>query len=174
VTAPALTTPAPAVPRLTVPAVVACPGLACAACGAGLGAERVTDTAWAWVHAGLRPPGCPGVLAPPAATVVYLLHLVPAYRHARHYLGFAEGSRFLPRRLREHATGRGANLTRVALAAGCGFELVRLWPGTRDDERRLKNQRAVPRLLCPACPNRPTRRPATGQAGLLDPLGGVA
>ena len=169
-----MTAPALAAPGLAVPAVVACPGLACAACGAGLGAERVTDTVWAWVHAGPRPPGCPGVLAPPAATVIYLLHLVPAYRHARHYLGFAEGSRFLTRRLREHATGRGANLTRVALAAGCRFALVRLWPGSRDDERRLKQQRAVPRLLCPVCPGRPTRRPAAGQAGLPDPLGGVA
>jgi hypothetical protein len=70
---------------------------------------------------------------------------------------FAAGSGFLTRRLHEHATGRGARLVTVALAAGCRFELVRLWPGTRDDERRLKNQRAVPRLLCPACPGRPTR-----------------
>jgi hypothetical protein len=80
----------------------------------------------------------------------------------------------LLRRLHDHATGHGANLTRVALAAGCRLELVRLWPGSRDDERRLKQQRAVPRLLCPACPGRPTRRPGAGQAGLLGPLGGVA
>jgi hypothetical protein len=154
--------------------VVACPGLACAACGAGLGAERVTPTVWAWVHAGVRPPGCPGVLAPPAATVVYLLHFLPAYRHARHYLGKPASAGFLPRRLREHATGRGARLVAVALAAGCGFELVRLWPGSRDDERRLKQQRAVPRLLCPACPGRPARRPTPADQRLPDPLGGVA
>jgi hypothetical protein len=159
---------------LAVPGVVGCPGLACAACGAGLAVERVTATVWAWVHAGVRPPACPGVLPLPAASVVYLLHLVPAYRHARHYLGFAASSGLLLRRLRDHASGHGANLTRVALAAGCGFELVRLWPGSRDDERRLKQQRAVPRLLCPACPARPTRRPASSQGGLLDPLGGVA
>jgi hypothetical protein len=164
----------PALRALVVAGVVGCPGLACAACGAGLAVERVTATVWAWVHAGVRPPACPGVLAPPAASVVYLLHLVPAYRHARHYLGFAASSGLLVRRLRDHATGRGANLTRVALAAGCRFELTRLWPGSRDDERRLKDQRAVPRLLCPACPGRPTRQPATGQARLLDPLGGVA
>jgi hypothetical protein len=160
-----------AAPALPVPPVVACPGLACAACGARLGVERVTLTVWAWVHAGPRPPGCPGVLAPPAATVVYLLHLLPAYRHARHYLGFAAGSGLL---LRQHATGRGANLTRVALAAGCRLELVRLWPGSRDDERRLKQQRAVPRLLCPACPGRPTRRPTAGRAGLPEEIGGAA
>jgi hypothetical protein len=162
---------APTLPPLVVPGVVGCPGLACAACGGGLGVERVTAAVWAWVHAGVRPPACPGVLAPPTASVVYLLHLVPAYRHARHYLGFAASSGFLTRRLRDHASGHGANLTRVAVAAGCRFELVRLWPGSRDDERRLKQQRAVPRLLCPACPG---RRPVAGQGGLLDPLGGVA
>jgi hypothetical protein len=159
---------------LLVPGVVGCPGLACAACGAGLGVEWVTATVWAWVHAGVRPPACPGVLPPPAVSVVYLLHLVPAYRHARHYLGFAASSGFLPRRLRDHASGHGANLTRVAVAAGCRFELTRLWPGSRDDERRLKQQRAVPRLLCPACPGRQARQPVAGQGGLLDPLGGVA
>ncbi len=151
--------------------VVACPGLACAACGAWVGCERVTQTRWAWVHAGLRPPGCPG-LAPPAATVVYLLHFVPAYRHARHYLGFADD---LPARLHTQASGRGARLVAVALAAGCQISLVRLWPGTRDDERRMKNQRAVPRLLCPACPTRAhARRLAAGQGVLLDPPGGAA
>jgi len=158
-------------------AVVACPGLACAACGAWVGCERVTEAAWAWVHAGVRPPGCPG-LVPPAASVVYLLHFVPAYRHARHYLGFVASSGFLLRRLHDHATGRGARLVAVALAAGCGFELVRLWPGTRDDERRLKDQRAVPRLLCPACPTsahpRRLAAPPAGQGVLLDPAGGAA
>jgi len=165
-----------ALPAATLPwpGVVGCPGLACAACGAGLGAERVTGTVWAWAHAGPRPPGCPGLLAPPAATVVYLLHFVPAYRHARHYLGFAASSAFLLRRLHDHATGHGARLVAVALAAGCGFELVRLWPGSRGDERRLKDQRAVPRLLCPACPGRPTRPQAAGQARLPGPLSGAA
>jgi hypothetical protein len=149
--------------------IVGCPGLACACCGAGLGVEQVTAALWAWVHAGTRPPACPG-LAVPAASVVYLLHLVPAYRHARHYLGFAASSGFLPRRLHEHATGRGARLVAVALAAGCRFELVRLWPGSRDDERRLKNQRAVPRLLCPACPTRAQARRLAGQCLLPDPM----
>jgi hypothetical protein len=40
----------------------------------------------------------------------------------------------------------------VALAAGCSFELVWLRLGSRHDERRRKNLKAAPRLLCPACP----------------------
>jgi hypothetical protein len=155
-TVPALILPAP------VP-LVACPGLACAACGSGLAVERAVPTAWAWVHAGVRPAGCPGLVVPPAE-VNYLLHFTPPYRHARHYLGFADD---LPRRLRKQATGKGARLVAVALAAGCTFELVWVRLGSRDEERRLKNQKAVPRLVCPVCPGS-ARRPAPlmGRAGL--------
>jgi hypothetical protein len=72
---------------------------------------------------------------------------------------FAERSG-LPKRLREHATSdtQGARLLRVALAAGGDFTLTRLWVGTRKLERQLKNRKAVPRLLCPACPTQPRRR----------------
>ena len=135
-TAPTPTPTSPLAPgALAAPAVVRCPGLACLACG--------------------RPVGCPGLLIP-STGLVYLVHLLPAYRHARHYLGFAERSG-LPKRLREHATSdhAGARLLRVALAAGGDFTLTRLWVGTRKLERQLKNRKAVPRLLCPACPTPP-------------------
>jgi len=86
----------------------------------------------------------------------------------------------LPRRLRRQATGRGANLVAVALAAGCSFELVWLRLGSRDDERRRKNQKAAPRLLCPVCPARLARAarpefriPDAGQ-GVLAFAGGDA
>jgi hypothetical protein len=158
---------------LLVPQIVACPGLACLACGSPVGCQRLHRTAWAWAHLGVRPAGCPGLLVPPA-DIVYLVHLVPAYRHARHYLGFAERSGLL-KRLREHATSdhQGARLLRVALAAGGDFELTRLWLGSRKLERRYKQRKAAPRLLCPVCPSRPhTRRLATGRGVLPDPLGG--
>jgi hypothetical protein len=118
----------------------------------------------------VRPVRCPGLLIPPA-DLVYLVHLLPAYRHARHYLGFAERSG-LPKRLREHATSdhQGARLLRVALAAGGDFTLVRLWVGSRKLERQLKQRKAVPRLLCPACPTS-SRRPHP--PGGLDLLGGA-
>jgi hypothetical protein len=158
---------------LLVPQIVACPELACLACGSPVGCQRLHRTAWAWAHLHPRPAGCPGLLVPPA-DIVYLVHLIPAYRHARHYLGFAERSGLL-KRLREHATSdhQGARLLRVALAAGGDFELTRLWLGSRKLERQYKQRKAAPRLLCPVCPTRPhTRRLATGQGVLPDPLGG--
>jgi hypothetical protein len=149
---PAGSTPQGA-PGLPLPPLVACPGLACLACGAPVGCQRLHRAAWAWAHLHPRPACCPGLLTP-SVDLVYLVHLHPAYRHARHYLGFAEYGH-LPRRLREHATSdhTGARLLRVALAAGGDFELARLWVGSRKLERQLKSRKATPRLLCPACPN---------------------
>jgi hypothetical protein len=147
--------------------LVACPGLRCAACGAGVAVERAAPAAWAWIHAEGRPAGCPGLVVP-LAEVNYLLHFTPPYRHARHYLGFTDD---LPRRLRRQATGQGARLVAVALAAGCSFELVWVRLGSRDEERRLKNQKAVPRLVCPVCPG-PARRPAAVQGRLVLDGGG--
>ena len=151
----------PGAPGLPLPPLVACPGLACLACGSPVGCQRLHRAAWAWAHLQPRPAGCPGLLIP-SVDLVYLVHLQPAYRHARHYLGFAERSG-LPKRLREHATSdhQGARLLRVALAAGGDFELTRLWVGSHKLERQLKQRKATPRLLCPACPN-PIRQ-ADGQ-----------
>ena len=151
----------PGAPGLPLPSLVACPGLACLACGSPVGCQRLHRAAWAWAHLQPRPVGCPGLLIP-SVDLVYLVHLQPAYRHARHYLGFAERSG-LPKRLREHATSdhQGARLLRVALAAGGDFELTRLWVGSRKLERQLKQRKATPRLLCPVCPN-PIRQ-ADGQ-----------
>jgi hypothetical protein len=155
---------------LLVPPVVACPGLGCLACGHPVGCQRLHPTAWAWTHLPPRPAGCPALLVPPA-DLVYLVHLVPAYRHARHYLGSPNVQDC--RSGWEHATSDhdGARLLRVALAAGGTFELTRLWPGSRTLERQLKQRKATPRLLCPACPT-PTRRLAPGQGVLPGPLGG--
>lgn len=156
---------------LPLPPLVACPGLACLACGSPVGCQRLHRAAWAWAHLQPRPAGCPGLLIP-SVDLVYLVHLQPAYRHARHYLGFAERSG-LPKRLREHATSdhAGARLLRVALAAGGDFELTRLWVGSRKLERQLKQRKATPRLLCPACPN-PFRQAAGQQVPAL--LSGTA
>ena len=84
---------------------------------------------------------------------IYLIHLSPQYKHARHYLGITQD---VNERLELHRNGQGARLTQVAVEHGCALELVRTWEGTRHDERRLKNQKNAPRL-CPLCTIKPRK-----------------
>ena len=73
-----------------------------------------------------------------SAGVVYLLHLdAPGYAHAKHYTGWTAD---LAARLALHEQGQGARLLAVARAAGIGWTLARIWPGTRARERQLKRQ----------------------------------
>jgi hypothetical protein len=84
---------------------------------------------------------------------VYLLHLDPPYKHARHYTGFAAPGN-LHARLAAHAAGTGARLMEVVKAAGGSFRLARTWPGSRTRERELKARHEAPRL-CPICTPHP-------------------
>jgi hypothetical protein len=74
---------------------------------------------------------------------VYLIHFARPVAHALHYLGWT--SRTTDERLSDHFTGDG----HVLVLRGRG-EVVRVWPGTRHDERRLKNRKNS-RELCPVC-----------------------
>jgi predicted GIY-YIG superfamily endonuclease len=79
---------------------------------------------------------------------VYLLHFDRPYRHARHYLGWAQD---VQARLALHACGRGARLLQVVRDAGIAWTLARTWPGTpRWRERQLKAQGGASRR-CPLC-----------------------
>jgi hypothetical protein len=87
---------------------------------------------------------------PPAVRGLYLLHFTPRYRHAGHYLGFAES---IAARVREHrsASPKSSPLVRAALGASCAVDLVRVWPGEgRTTERRLKRGGGLSRY-CPVC-----------------------
>lgn len=89
-------------------------------------------------------------------TGIYLIHFDPAYKHAKHYLGFA---RNLESRIQAHLLGRGARLTQVARDAGCTLLLVRIWEGAdRKMERKFKNRSHVPRL-CPICKGEAVQMP---------------
>lgn len=79
--------------------------------------------------------------------IIYLLHFSEPYKHAKHYLGWTAD---LPARLAEHRAGRGAKLTRAAVAAGIGLTVVRTWAGDTFYERRLHRQRRNT-WLCPVC-----------------------
>jgi hypothetical protein len=84
---------------------------------------------------------------------VYILHLDPPYKHARHYTGYAEPGN-LRARLAAHAAGTGARLMQVVKEAGGTFQLARTWPGGRARERELKDRHDAPRL-CPICSEHP-------------------
>lgn len=82
---------------------------------------------------------------------VYLLHFNRAYKHARHYIGFAQSSHSLTIRLEHHRNGTGARLMQVVREAGIDWQVARTWPdGTRTDERALKNKKHTSRF-CPIC-----------------------
>lgn len=79
---------------------------------------------------------------------VYLLHFDQPYKHARHYVGYADD---LARRLQHHADGTGANLMKVLKDNGIGFTLARVWEdGTRTRERQIKNAGGGAKY-CPIC-----------------------
>jgi hypothetical protein len=89
-----------------------------------------------------------------SAPVVYLVHLDQRMGSAhprggcRHYIGTTSVG--VDRRLAVHREGRGSRLLAAANARGIGYHVARTWPGGREVERQLKNQRNAPRL-CPAC-----------------------
>ncbi len=76
-----------------------------------------------------------------------MLHFAPAYRHARHYLGWA---RDFDARLAAHLAGAGSPLVRAALAAGVRVELAATISGSRHLERRLKRWHKTGQF-CPRC-----------------------
>jgi hypothetical protein len=85
--------------------------------------------------------------------VIYLIHfnqpigdLCNPRGFASHYTGWTLD---LPTRLADHAGGRGARLLQVVGELGIGWQLARIWTGTRARERSLKQRGATRR--CPVC-----------------------
>jgi hypothetical protein len=81
---------------------------------------------------------------------IYLLHFDRPLQHARHYVGWT-GLDSLDSRIDEHKKGRGSKLMAAVIRAGISFDIARLWHGTRHEERKIKNTKAVGRTLCPIC-----------------------
>lgn len=101
---------------------------------------------------------------------IYLLHFDLAFKHAKHYTGWA---RALAARLAHHRNGDGARLLAVIREHGIDWQLARTWQGTRADERALKNQGGASRR-CPLCgitatATTVTRRQPKNPAGNSDP-----
>ena len=86
--------------------------------------------------------------------VIYLIHfdqpigdLANPRGFAGHYTGWTLD---LPARLVDHAAGRGARLMEVVGELGIGWQLARIWTGTRTRERSLKRSGGAARR-CPVC-----------------------
>lgn len=107
---------------------------------------------------------------------VYLIHFDQPYKGKQHYIGYAHcvESRMVEHKattwtpLEKFSTsegktvcgvkhGNGANFLAVLNHYGIGYEVVRVWDGGRDVERRIKAQKNG-RRVCPICnPNYATR-----------------
>jgi hypothetical protein len=85
---------------------------------------------------------------------LYLLHfhqrLGTEKHYAQHYWGFTPD---LDVRIEKHRTGQGARITEVLKERGIGFDVVQVWPGSRQIENALKMHSATP--LCPVCTPHP-------------------
>lgn len=102
----------------------------------------------------------PASIGPPQPTAVdhrrilfgtaYLIHADGKLHHSSHYIGFC--TKGLASRIWYHQQGRGSPYLRALTEAGIYWQVVRVWKDVdRDFERRLKNLRNAPKLLCPVC-----------------------
>ena len=80
---------------------------------------------------------------------VYVLHFEPAYKHARHYIGWT-ASTDITDRLNIHLQGRGSPLIRAAVSAGVEIQLAETYQGTRYLGRRLKRRHKTSQF-CAIC-----------------------
>jgi predicted GIY-YIG superfamily endonuclease len=81
---------------------------------------------------------------------VYILHLSPPLKHARHYVGFSEQ---VKKRFNHHLAGTGSRFTQVCREKGITLTLaVVIRHASREDERRIKTaSRMRLRERCPVC-----------------------
>jgi len=87
---------------------------------------------------------------------VYILHLDSKLNgHAQHYIGF---TRQLENRLFHHRKGSGAKFTKAANEAGIQYSIAADWPGTRNLERAMKNNRNH-KQFCHICMGEKAKNP---------------
>lgn len=82
--------------------------------------------------------------------IIYLLHYKEKLSgHAQHYVGWTND---LENRILQHKQGieKKCKLTYEFAKAKIPFKISKLWYGTRNDERKIKNQRNHPRH-CSCC-----------------------
>jgi hypothetical protein len=84
--------------------------------------------------------------------MIYILHIDPPLKHARHYVGWTKDDD-VSRRVAEHLNQTGSRpskLVGAALRAGCVVTLAGTLEGDRTTERKLK-ARGGAMSYCPLC-----------------------
>lgn len=83
--------------------------------------------------------------------MIYLIHFHEPLAHARHYLGFVDGSEDqVAVRLQEHRAGGGAKILAECNRRGIHYDVVAVFNGDRTRERQMKNWKKIARK-CPIC-----------------------
>jgi predicted GIY-YIG superfamily endonuclease len=102
---------------------------------------------------------------------VYVLHFDPPYRHAGHYIGWAQDA---DARISQHLAGTGSPLVRAAVLAGSHVELAATFAGSRSLERRLKRWHNTTTRVCPICRARRAAAALLGHRAAGDRLLGAS
>lgn len=76
---------------------------------------------------------------------------------AQYYVGWCKKDG-LWKRLYQHSQGWGSAITRAAARRKIGFDLVVAFPGTRRDERQIKNGHNTPRFVAKKLWERPAKQ----------------
>jgi predicted GIY-YIG superfamily endonuclease len=79
--------------------------------------------------------------------VIQFEHPIGSEKHqAQFYIGYCSDGREQAR-LKEHQAGRGANITRFVASQGIRMQIVAIFPGYREEEKRLKAQKNTRRIV---------------------------
>lgn len=83
--------------------------------------------------------------------MIYIIHFEQPLAHARHYIGYVDGNESdVANRLQEHRAGWGARILAECNRRGIRYDVVATRPGSRTEERRLKNFHKGSQI-CPIC-----------------------
>lgn len=82
--------------------------------------------------------------------MLYLLHFDQPVGRKQHYLGCTTEDR-LGDRLREHAAGKGASLTKRVLDAGVPIYLARVFPEMSWEREKIVKVQSHFNKICPLC-----------------------
>lgn len=77
--------------------------------------------------------------------MIYFLEFDPPLGNQRHsarfYCGWTRSLKSLPHRMENHRQGNGAAICRWAAQHRIQMKIIHIEPGTRDDERRIKERK---------------------------------